>query len=208
MAQKNNAQLNLNTMKTTKQFIQFSLILLLSGLSMNSFAQFTGDMVFNANDQERQFKVYSAEAGYRYDFEERGSKGAVIVKAGSKDVIVLMPDQKMAMINPAGSAMSMNSDPLQAFEKYEDEGTLKEEGEETINGVVCTKSTMWSKKNPGQKMYTIWISEMHKFPMKMIDHMEGSEGSEMEMKNVEDWNPDNSLFEIPEDYQMIDIPGM
>ncbi len=67
--------------------------------------------------KNEQFKVFSAEAGYRYEFEERGSKGAVIVKDGSKDVIILMPDQKMAMKSPAGSAMSMNSDPLKAFEK-------------------------------------------------------------------------------------------
>ncbi len=195
-------------MKTTQQFIQFTLILLLSGLSMNSFAQFTGDMIFNADGQERQFKVYSAEAGYRYDFEEHGSKGAVIVKAGAKNVIILMPDQKMAMINPANSAMSMNSDPLQAFEKQEEEGTLKEEGEETINGILCTKSTLWSKKNPGQKLYTIWTSEEYKFPMKMIDHIEGEGGSVMEMKNVEHWSPDNSIFEIPQDYQLMDMPHM
>ena len=195
-------------MKTTKQFIQFSLILFLSGLSVNSFAQFTGDMVFNANNQQRQFKVYSAEAGYRYEFEERGSKNAIIVKAGSENVIVLMSDQKMAMKNPAGSVMSMNSDPLKAFEKYEEKGTLKEEGEETINGILCTNSTLWNKKNPGQKMYTVWFSEEYKFPMKMVDHMEGSEGSGMEMKNVEHWNPDKSKFEVPPGYQMMELPGM
>ena len=195
-------------MKTTQQFLQFTFILVLSGLSINSFAQFTGDMVFDADGQERQFKVYSADAGYRYEFEERGTKSAVIVKNGSKDVIILMPDQKMAMKSPAGSAMSMNSDPLQAFEKSEEQGTLKEEGEETINGIDCTKSTLWSNKNPGQKMYTLWYSEKYKFPMKMIDHMEGSDGSGMEMKNVEYWNPDNSKFEIPQGYQTMDMPGM
>jgi len=195
-------------MKITQQFFQITLILLLSGLSINSFAQFTGDMVLSADGQERQFKVYSAEAGYRYEFEERGSKSAIIVKNEAKDVIILMPDQKMAMKSPAGSAMSMNSDPLKAFEEYEEQGTLKEEGEETINGIVCTKSTLWSKKDPGQKMYTLWYSEKYKFPMKMIDHMEGSKGSGMEMKNVEDWNPDNSMFEIPQNFQMMDMPGM
>jgi len=195
-------------MKTTQKILQINLILVLSGLSISSFAQFTGDMVFNADGQERQFKVYSAEAGYRYDFEEGGSKGAVIVKKGAKNVIILMPDQRMAMINPAGSAMSMNSDPLQAFEIQEEEGTLKEEGEETVNGILCIKSTLWSKKNPEQKLYTIWLSEKYKFPMKMVDHMEGSEGSGMEMKNVEDWIPDKSMFEIPQDYQMMDMPHM
>ena len=195
-------------MKITKHFFQFTLILILSGLSINSSAQFTGDMVLKADGKEKQFKVYSADAGYRYEFEERGSKGAVIVKDGSKDIIILMPDQKMAMKSPAGSAMSTKSDPLKAFEKYEEQGTLKEEGEETINGIVCTKSTLWSKENPEQKMYTLWYSEKYKFPMKMTDHMEGSDGSTMEMKNVEDWNPDNSLFEIPQGYDMMDMPGM
>ena len=194
-------------MKTT-QHVQFALILILSGLTINGFAQFTGDMVFNADGQQRQFKVYAADAGYRYEIEERGSKSAVIVKDGSSDIVILMPDQKMAMKSPAGSAMSMNSDPLQAFEKYEEEGTLKEEGEETINGIVCTKSTLWSKKNPGQKIYTMWYSDKYNFPIKMQDHMEGPEGSSMEMKNVEEWNPDKSMFEIPQGFQMMDVPGM
>ncbi|WP_430934957.1 hypothetical protein [Saccharicrinis sp. 156] len=195
-------------MKTTKQFIQLTLILILSGLSINGFAQFTADMVFNNTGQEKQFKVYSAEAGYRYEFEERGNKSAIIVKNGSKDVVILMPDQKMAIKSPAGSQMSMNNDPIKVFEKYEEQGILKKEGNETINGIVCTKSTLWSKKNPGQKMYTLWYSEKYKFPMKIIDHMEGSEGSSMEMKNVKYWKPDNSKFEIPNNYQVMSMPGM
>jgi hypothetical protein len=28
------------------------------------------------------------------------------------------------------------------------------------------------------------------------------------MKNVEDWNPDKSMFEIPQNYQMMDMPSM
>lgn len=195
-------------MKTTNFFTQLSVMIILQGLLMHTWGQFTGDMVFNAEGQEKQFKVYSAEAGYRYEFDESGQKGAIIVKTGSTDVIILMPDQKMAMKSPTGSSMSMNSDPLKAFEKYEEQGTLKEEGQETINGIDCTKSTLWSKKNPGQKMYTLWYSEKYKFPMKMINHVDGSKDSGMEMKNVESWTPDNTKFEIPKGYQVMGMPGM
>ena len=195
-------------MKTTKLFSQLIIMIILQGLSMLTWGQFTGDMVFNSNGQEKQFKVYSAEAGYRYEFDERGSKGAIIVQNGSKEVIILMPDQKMAMKSAAGSAMSMNSDPLKALEKYEEEGELKEVGKESINGIVCTKSELWSKKNPEQKMYTLWLSDKYKFTMKMINHMDGSKDSGMEMKNVKSWVPDNSKFEIPKDYQIMAMPGM
>ena len=51
-------------------------------------------------DKERIFTVYSADTGYRYEFDEDGQKGAVIVKNDSRQVIILMPQQKMAMKSP------------------------------------------------------------------------------------------------------------
>ena len=85
---------------------------------------------------------------------------------------------------------------------------MKESGKETINGVSCTKSELYNKDNPAQKMFTIWFSDLYKFPMKITNHLDGSENSGMEMSDVEPWTPDEQSFEIPPGYQVMDIPGM
>ena len=186
-----------------KKLILLSLTLL---LSLPLFAQFKGTMVFKTMDKERSFTVHSSDAGYRYDFDEDGQKGAVIVTNSSSEVIILMPQQKMAMKNPAGSPMSLSSDPLKMMENYQENGLLKEEGTENVNGIKCTKSVLWNKDNPSQKMFTVWFSDQYKFPMKMINHIDGLEDSGMEMQDVESWTPDEQLFEIPAGYNVMAMP--
>lgn len=176
-------------------------------LSFPLFAQFKGKMVLSTMNKERQFMVYSCDAGYRYDFDEDGQKGSVIVKSGSTEVIILMPQQKMAMKSLASSPMGMSSDPLKSLEYYKDSGLMKEEGTETINGIKCTKSTLWNKDNPDLKLFTLWVSNAYKFPMKMVNHIDGSKESGMEMKNVESWTPEVGFFEIPIGYHVMEIPA-
>ena len=192
-----------------KIIILFAVCMLILPLS----AQFKAKMVFNTMGKERAFTVYSSDAGYRYEFNEDGQEGVVIVKTGSKEVIILMPQQKMAMKSPAESPMSMGSDPLKSYEYYQKDGTLKELGKETINGVECTKSELWNITGNeygqvNQKMFTMWYSEKYKFPVKMINHIDGSEGSGMELRDIEPWTPDSHSFSIPEGYQIMEMGDM
>ncbi len=172
------------------------------------YGQFKAKMVFNSMGKERVFDVYSAEAGYRYEFNEDGQEGIIITRSGSNEVIILMPQQRMAMKSPVGSPMSMGNDPLMAFEHYRKEGSLKDEGKEVVNGVQCIRSTLWNRENPNQKMFTVWLSEDYHFPVKMINHIDGSENSGMELRDVEPWTPEADSFEIPSGYQVMDMPGM
>ena len=176
-------------------------------------AQFKANMIFSSMGQERTFKVFSSELGYRYEFNENGQEGVVIVKAGSPEIIILMPQQKMAMKGSADNPMSMGNDPVGTFEHYKTDGKLKEIGKETINGIKCTKSELWNESGDEhgkvtQKMFTVWISEEHNFPVKMINHINGSGDSVMEIKDIEPWAPDAQSFEIPEGYQVMDMPKL
>ena len=186
------------------------LIIILTSIliTITGYGQFTGKMIFHTMDEDKVFTVYSADAGYRYEFDENGRKGAVIVKKDSPDIIILMPSEKMAMKSPAGSSMSMGSDPIKSYEQYKSDGILKEVGKETINGIECTKSILYDKDNPSQKLFTIWFSEKYNFPIKMINHIDGEEGSGMELKDIEPWTPDSQSFSIPEGYQLMDMGGM
>jgi len=192
-----------------KTILLFAATLLLLPIS----AQFKAKMVFNTMGQARSFKVFSADNGYRYEFNEKGQEGVVIVKKGSPEIIILMPQQKMAMKGSADSPMSMGNDPVGTYEYYKKEGTLKEIGTETINGIKCTKSELWNIKGDeygqvNQKMFTIWTSDKYEFPVKMINHIDGSQESGMELQDIEPWTPDAASFSIPEGYQVMDMPQM
>lgn len=171
-------------------------------------AQFKGKMHFTSMGQERVFTVYSADAGYRYEFNENGMEGVIIVKKGSPEVIVLMPQQKMAMKGSATDPMSMGNDPVASYKYHQNEGITKVEGEETVNGIPCIRAGLYNKDNPTQKMYTVWTSEKYDFPIKLINHIEGTGEATMELKDVESWTPDSKSFEIPEGYQVMDMPKM
>lgn len=184
------------------------LLLAASLLAIPLSAQFKAKMHYTSMGQDRVFTIYSSDLGYRYEFNENGQEGAIIVKKGSKDVLILMPQQKMAMKSSASDPMSMGNDPLAAFDHYKNEGNLmKDEGEEMVNGVKCKKSSLWNKDNPTQKMFTIWMSDKYDFPIKMINHTEGSSGdSVMELKDIEPWISNPKSFEIPAGYQLMDMP--
>ena len=176
-------------------------------------AQFKAKMFFTGMEQEHVFTVYSSDEGYRYEFNEDGQEGVVIVKNDSPDVVILMPQQKVAMKSPAESPMSMGNDPIKSYEHYQKDGTLKEIGKEIINGIECTKSELWNISGDeygktSQKMITIWKSDKYRFPIKMVNHIDGSDGSEMELKDIEPWTPDANSFSIPEGYQLMEMGGM
>ncbi len=195
-------------MKNPKSIFSSISILILLLLSSSTFGQFKGKMTFNNMGKERSFDVYSTENGYRYEFNEDGHDGAVIVNKNSQQVFILMPWKKMAIKSPANNLMSKMNDPLQAFEYYQSSGILKEAGKEKVNGINCTKSILYNKDNPSQKMFTVWYSDEYKFPMKMVNHIDGNKNSGMEMKDVEPWKPDPEKFEVPSGYNIMDVPGM
>jgi len=171
--------------------------------------QFTAKMFFTGMGKEHVFTIYSSDANYRYEFNEDGQAGVIIAKSDSPEVVILMPQQKIAMKASAEDPMTMGNDPVKAYEYYLKNGLMKEEGKEMVNGVQCTRSTLWNKENSAQKMYTVWLSDQYKFPIKLINHIDGSNGdSLMELKDIKAWTPDAQSFEIPTGYQVMEMPGM
>jgi hypothetical protein len=41
----------------------------------------------------------------------------------------------------------------------------------------------------------------------MLNHIDGSADSGMEMRDVEPWTPDKNFFEIPAGYQVMEMPA-
>jgi len=192
-----------------KIILLITISLMVSSLS----AQFTARMHFTSMGQERVFTVYSADVGYRYEFNENGQEGVIIVKTGSPEIVILMPQQKMAMKGSADNPMSMANDPVGSYEYFKKNGALKEIGTETVNGVACIKMELWNENSSEfgqaeQKLFTVWTSEKYNFPIKMINHIDGSNDMTMELKEIKSWTPDAKSFEIPAGYQVMEIPKM
>ena len=58
----------------------------LSLLTIPAEAQFKAKMYFTSMGKDHVFTVYSADAGYRYEFNEDGQEGVVIAKTGSPEI--------------------------------------------------------------------------------------------------------------------------
>jgi len=189
------------------------LFLTVSLLVLPMSGQFKAKMYFTSMGQDRVFTVYSAEAGYRYEFNEDGQEGVIIAKKGADDIIILMPQQNMAMKSSAGDPMTLGNDPVGSYEYYKENATIKELGHETISGIDCIKTELWNNSSnefgqANQKLFTVWTSEEYNFPVKLTNHISGSDDTTMELKDVEPWTPDAQSFEIPAGYQVMDMPGM
>lgn len=104
---------------------------------------------------------------------------------------------------------SMGNNPVAAYKYYQDQGLIKVEGQESINGIACTRSGLWNRDNPDQKMFTVWISDTYNMPVKMINHIDGSSGGSVrELKEVEPWTPEPGYLEVPDGYQVMGMPDM
>ncbi len=178
-------------------------------LAVPALAQFRAKMYFTSMGKDHVFTVFSSDTGYRYEFNEDGQEGVIIAKTGSPEIYILMPQQKIAMKSSTTDKMSMGNDPVASYKYYLNQGTMKAEGEETVNGIKCTRTGLWNKENPSQKMFTVWTSDKYNFPLKMINHIDGSaDGSVMELKDIESWSPTTESYEIPQGYQVMDMPNM
>jgi len=190
-----------------KRRISITAIVIFCALSFNAIGQFQATMNYTLSNKEKEFKVFSDENRYRYEFNEDGQEGVVIVLNETGEVFVLMPQQKMAMKTISTSMMSMANDPLLAYEyQVAQGGTEKVIGNEEVNGINCIKKELYNDSN--QLLYTIWYAEKYDFPIKMVSHIDVAGNTNMELKDIQDWTPDNAHFVIPEDYMIMDQKTM
>ena len=198
-------------MKNLRNTFTLILLLILMIISSTALAQFKGKMVFNNMDEGHSFDVFCSDLGYRYEFDEDGQKGVVIVKKGSQEVIILMPQQKMAIKTNSTSQMSMGRDPLKQYEYWLNEGaTEKVVGNEKVNGIDCIEKELRNVKKDeygkvNQHLFTVWYSEEYNFPIKMENYIDGSGPSGMEVTDIEPWTPSADSFKVPSGYSTMEM---
>lgn len=179
-------------------------------LVLSLSAQFSGNMVYTMSGKTVNFKIFSDVNRYRYEFNENGQEVAVISLNETGDFYMLMPQQKMAIKAKANSQMSMSTDPLKQYEHFAGEGATEVIfGEESIDGHPCVKKELRNiQKNEfgesNQHLFTVWVSEEFNFPLKMVNHIDGTGSSGMEVKDIKAWTPDEASFNIPAGFTIMD----
>jgi hypothetical protein len=178
----------------------FSLTLL---FSFACFAQFTADMVITESGVTKTNKFYSENQFYRMDIEEQGQEGYVIVNRNEGVTKVVMPAEQMYMEMSSSGMQSMSNDVFQSIEKQKEQYETNLVGTETINGYDCE---IFEVIIDGSVVSKYWQSPDIEYPIKVISG--ANSDMVMELKNIAEGDVDDSMFQIPDGYTKMDMPGM
>lgn len=179
--------------KVTSLLIMFSCI---------CFAQFTADMVTTESGVTVTNKFYSENPFYRMDIEEEGQEGYVIVNRTEGVTKVVMPAEQMYMEMSSTGMMSMSNDVFQSIEKQKEQYETNLVGSESINGYECEK---YEVLIDGSVVSTYWQSADIEYPIKVVSGANSE--MVMELKNITEGDVDDSMFQIPDGYTKMDMPG-
>lgn len=148
-------------------------------------------------------KVYFGGQKIRMEMNTPRGQSVMIVDPEKKTTYMLMPEQKMYM--EMNAAMAQRRAPeLKPFDinnpcATASNTTCKKVGTETVNGRACDK---WEFTTSGH-VSTLWLDQKLHFPIKTV-----ADSATMELTNIKVGPQDATLFEVPSDYQKMDMGGM
>ncbi|MFO7923820.1 MAG: hypothetical protein R6U58_09035 [Bacteroidales bacterium] len=174
----------------------FSLCTILSSYSQTSFS---AELVNVRDGTEIIYKLRSDGYRYRYDFEDSGMRGIIIVDPAKGQTAILIPDKKFVHHTDTDSQRSLMNDPYQSFLYMKTVYEEKSAGRETISGFECDKSELFAS---GRKIITAWYSGELNFLVKMVNNT--SENTFMELRDIKPGMIDEDTYHIPEDYIEVD----
>ena len=143
-------------------------------------------------------KMWIKNNKMRMEMTVEGQLVVTLMDMDAHTMYMYYPDQNMAIkmtYEPTESAI----DEAQAIPDYNP--TII--GHETLDGKVCLVVEYTVEGSTS----TVWIWEQHGFPIKI--EMVTVEGTVIiEYKNIEFVDIPDSMFELPEDVEITEIPGM
>ncbi len=177
--------------------INFIFIMLI--ISIAGKAQFRAVMENVISGDKNIYTVFSDKTHYRYELTQDGQKMIIIVDPGANKTRILLPDKRFYLQVPCNSMMSLENDPVQSYAMLKSHYTEKDAGKEDVAGFACDKKEIYADND---KVITAWIAEALNFPVKMINHL--NENTYMNLKDISEWQPDESLFKTPDGYTQVD----
>jgi len=180
-----------------EKFIGLALGLVL-GIS-HLHAQFSAELLNVKQGSKKIYILNSDGSRYRYDFDESGIRGTVIVDPSNNKTAIIMPDEKFVHYTELTSRTSLTNDPFQSFMYARQRYTEKNIGREKISGFETEKLELYSAD---QLIYTAWYSDDLNFLVKMVNNM--TSDTYMELTNIKKVKVDPGIFKIPGDYAEVD----
>ena len=178
---------------------KISILFIVSLFVLPLCAQFTAELTDVQRGNKKTYIVKSDGTKYRYDFEEDGIKGVVIVNSAAERTALLFPEKKQVLYGDLTSSMSLMGDPFQAFRFMQTMYDTKQAGMEKILGFDTEKLELYMDE---KIILTAWYSDELGFLLKMINHI--AENTYMELTNIQLGKIDADLFIIPDDYIEVD----
>lgn len=147
-------------------------------------------------------KIYVKDSIYRMDLNQQGHAFIVIVNQDSNITYLLMPPEKLYMDMPTDDQMSVRNDPFQGLKYTIANGEERFLTTERMNGQDCDKYAVLLDSN---KVLEYWQHKRLDFPIKIAGTV--APRNTMELLNIEITALDDSIFQIPEEYDAYE-PGM
>jgi hypothetical protein len=182
-------------------------VLLLVGGSVPALAQeFNADLVRQKLTGAATTKVSVNGDKMRLEATGQTKQSYVILNLAKRTSLMALPDSKSYVVSPPGRIPASIpffhiDDPdnaCPAWEKSADKpGTCKKLGDDTINGRSTVK---YAGTASDGNTVTAWIDRKLHFVIKW----EGEKGA-AELQNIQEGPQAASLFEIPNDYEKLDV---
>jgi hypothetical protein len=161
-------------------------------------AEFSADLIMqHKGEKERVGKYYVKGEKRRQEMSPDGQGNQIMIFRPDKKLVwILMPEEKMYMVNSYKESKE-EMEPM-AWTPAK-QGKAKYLGKEKVSGFTCKKYEITDEGNKAH----VWVSEALGSMLKM-EHKDGL----MQYKNIKKESLSDALFEIPSGYQKMGFPMM
>jgi len=162
--------------------------------------------VSGMGDEDSTTGIYIKGKLMRIEGEAMGQRFMMIYD--DETFYTLDPQSKTAIKMPMGMEDEEDRDTptLDDFTQDVDKSNMNYVGKETINGISC--HVVESKDLNNDYEVKMWLHEEYGFPMRIESKMENDEIYISEVTDFQVGNISDDLFEIPEDYEIVDLGSM
>jgi len=175
---------------------------------------FTADLQISTTNPQANFqditgKVYAGNGHVRMNMESGGHATALITDFATKTTDVLLIDQKMYLEHKVdalrGNKSDMMTDSMKPYDPAnpcanEPDVTCKKIGVEQVSGRTCDHWEVIDKKD---RVTNLWIDQQLHLPIKLV-----TKDATMLLSDIQEGEPDPSLFTIPAGYHKLDLGSM
>lgn len=186
-------------LKTFKSFVNIFIVIVPTIIIASPATEnFTADIIKKEGDKQIKGKIYVKGNKYRIDISTQEEEISILVNSTTDKRYIIDHSQKIAREIQNSVFESLYINPLESAIGLTEQYDSVKMSFDTLNGYECKKNDIYEKE---KKLMTIWTSDKLYWPIKI--KREYKPLIEAELKNIIEESFDNSLFMIPEGYEIL-----